>query len=117
MYRLANGIPERCDLADCRFHAAPLIWNNKPFKPILDHADGVNSNNRPNNLRYLCPLCDAQQENTRGGANKGRVEKFSDGFSVKRLDGTKAHDVEVTLSARAGLSFDAVLIRNGRIIP
>lgn len=73
-------LPVRCDNPECFFHTNPLIWNGKPFKPILDHRDGNNTDNRPSMLRLLCPNCDSQPS-TRGGANKGHVEKWDKGFS------------------------------------
>lgn len=75
------SLPERCDNSDCMFHTAPLIWNGKPLKPILDHVNGNNSDNRTKNLRLLCPNCDSQLP-TRGGANKGRIEKSEGGFAI-----------------------------------
>jgi hypothetical protein len=72
-------LPERCDNPDCPFHTGPLVWNGQPLKLTLDHANGVNSDNRPKNLRLLCPNCDSQLA-TRGGGNKGRVEKGYGGF-------------------------------------
>jgi hypothetical protein len=72
---------ERCDNEACWFYTEPLVWNGEPFKPILDHKNGVNSDNRPENLQFLCPNCDSQQK-TRGGGNKGRVEKSEGGFAL-----------------------------------
>ena len=54
---------------------------------ILDHANGNSNDNRAENLRYLCPNCDAQLP-TRGGRNKGRIINESEGgFQVKHRDG------------------------------
>lgn len=72
---------DRCDNSNCYFHTNPLIWNGKPFKLILDHRNGVNSDNRPESLRLLCPICDSQLD-TRGGANAGKVEKSKTGFAI-----------------------------------
>lgn len=74
-------LPVRCDNRDCHFHTHPLIWNGEPLKPILDHENGNKADNRPFNLRLLCPNCDSQLS-TRGGGNKGRVENWLDGFAV-----------------------------------
>lgn len=76
-------LPIRCDNPICRFHTERLIWNGKPVKPILDHKDGNNTDNRPRMLQLLCPNCDSLQP-TRGGANKGRVEKWETGFAISR---------------------------------
>jgi len=80
----------RCDNPECFFHTNPLIWNGTPFKPILDHKDGNNTDNRSEMLRLLCPNCDSQLE-TRGGANKGRIEKAEGGFANVSRDGKRAY--------------------------
>jgi hypothetical protein len=85
-WRTANGIPDRCDEPSCQFHTQDLIWNGKQLKPILDHKNGNNSDNRPNNLRYLCANCDSQLP-TRGGSNRGKVLKEEGGFALLRADG------------------------------
>jgi hypothetical protein len=83
-------MPERCDNPECYFHTHPLIWNGKRLKPILDHVDGINTDNQPEKLRLLCPNCDSQLD-TRGGANKGRVEKAEGGFAKVGRDGKRHH--------------------------
>lgn len=87
-WRKVQGIPIRCDEASCVFFSQPLIWNGKPFKPILDHKNGNSSDNWPKNVRFLCPNCDSQLD-TRGGANKGRIEKSEGGFAIVSKDGGK----------------------------
>ena len=77
-------LPERCDNDRCIFHKQPLMWNGGAIKPHVDHKNGVNTDNSPNNLRFLCPNCHSQCQDTNGGANKGRVTKSSGGFSIKR---------------------------------
>lgn len=83
-------LPVRCDNAACFFHTNPLIWNEQSLKPTLDHRDGNNSDNRPGMLRLLCPNCDSQLP-TRGGANKGRIEKSEGGFAKVAKDGKQAY--------------------------
>ena len=92
-------LPVRCDNPECAFFTAPLIWNGKQLKPILDHKDGVNSNNVPDNLRLLCPNCDSQLP-TRAGKNRGRIRKSSGGFGIKR---SKNGPWDNTLHAGPGL--------------
>lgn len=36
-------------------------WNGKEIKMVLDHINGVNNDNRIENLRMLCPNCNSQQ--------------------------------------------------------
>lgn len=86
-WRLQNGIPQRCDITDCQFHANPLIWNNKPLTLILDHIDKCRDNNIPENLRLLCPNCDSQLD-TKGGRNKNRIQnKDEHGYETVHRDG------------------------------
>lgn len=80
-WRATQNLPLRCDEPTCCFHTQSLEWNGKPLPLILDHKNGVNSDNRPKNLRFLCPNCDSQLE-TRAGGNKGRVKKSSGGFGI-----------------------------------
>lgn len=37
-------------------------WNGKPLTLQLDHINGVNNDNRINNLRFLCPNCHTQTD-------------------------------------------------------
>jgi|SRR3989339_533779 len=90
IWRNQQALPERCDNHQCNYYSNPLIWNGKPIKLILDHHNGNNSDNRPENLRLLCPNCDSQLD-TRGGANKGRVEKSESGFALLSREGIR-HD-------------------------
>jgi hypothetical protein len=36
------------------------IWNSKPMPLILDHINGINNDNRIENLRFVCSNCDSQ---------------------------------------------------------
>jgi hypothetical protein len=35
-------------------------WNGKPIKMIADHINGRSSDNRLENIRLVCPMCDTQ---------------------------------------------------------
>jgi len=99
-------LPERCNNEKCCFHTEPFFWNSEPLKPILDHRNGVNTDNRPKNLQLLCPNCDSQNRETRGGANKGRTKKSSGGFAkINRND--KHHYVMPAETGRYTISSGA----------
>jgi hypothetical protein len=44
-------------------------WNNKPISLHLDHINGISTDHRLKNLRFLCPNCHSQTE-TYCGKNK-----------------------------------------------
>ena len=87
-------IPYRCDNPDCRFHNETLMWNGSPLNLVLDHKNGVSGDNRPKNLRFLCPNCNAQLP-THGGGNRGRVEQSTGGFAQIDEDGKRHHTLPI----------------------
>ncbi len=58
------GVPELC--SEC---SLPPTWNGKRLQLQVDHRSGERHDNRPGNLRYLCPNCHSQTENY-GSKNK-----------------------------------------------
>ncbi len=44
-------------------------WNGRTLVMVLDHINGVNDDNRLENLRMLCPNCNSQTD-TFAGRNK-----------------------------------------------
>lgn len=106
-------IPERCDIKTCRYHTELLIWNGRPFKLILDHENGVNTDNRAKNLRLLCPLCNSQQS-THGGGNKGRVIKSAGGFGIRNAGGGISYTMPVESASMVAEPLDIGLWHNGQ---
>lgn len=51
------------------------IWNGKELSLHLDHINGINNDNRLENLRILCPNCHSQTE-TYAGRNKIKKQKI-----------------------------------------
>ena len=49
-----------------------LTWMNKPVVLQLDHINGVNDDNRLDNLRFLCSLCHSQTSTFCGANSKKR---------------------------------------------
>ena len=67
-YVLTNNlIPYRCAIC------GTLEWNNKTLSLELDHINGINNDNRLENLRFLCPNCHSQTT-TYGSRNQQRNE-------------------------------------------
>jgi hypothetical protein len=92
-WRKERGLPDRCDNPSCVFHTKKLEWNSEKLPLILDHESGNNRDNRPENLRYLCPNCDSQLD-TRGGSNRGRVQEAAAGrFILLNRDGSRFHSI------------------------
>lgn len=93
-WRKSNALPIRCDIQGCYFYNNPLLWNRAKLGLILDHINGVSGDNRPKNLRLLCPNCNSQQS-TNGGRNKGKVVQSSGGFAIKRSSGKKDYVIPI----------------------
>lgn len=47
---------------NCHICGIDPEWNGKPMPLILDHINGVNDDNRIENLRFVCSNCDSQLE-------------------------------------------------------
>lgn len=52
---LLNYYGKKCSICNIKNE-----WNEKELKLILDHIDGDASNNKKDNLRFVCPNCDSQ---------------------------------------------------------
>lgn len=48
----------------CSVCGQPPIWQGKELTLILDHINGINNDDRLENLRWVCPNCDMQLETT-----------------------------------------------------
>lgn len=58
----------------CSICGQKPIWQNQKMTLILDHINGVNNDNRIENLRWVCPNCNSQLPTT-GGRNTKRLKR------------------------------------------
>ena len=49
---------------ECSICGNQGVWRDQPLTLILDHINGVNHDNRIENLRWVCPNCNQQLETT-----------------------------------------------------
>jgi hypothetical protein len=78
--RLYNeGLKKRC----CELCGQSEIWNGKKMSLILDHINGVWDDNRIENIRIVCPNCNATLD-THCGKNLSykNLKKIEYGFDV-----------------------------------
>lgn len=61
-----EGIKKR----ECELCGQDENWNNMKISLILDHIDGVNTNHKIENLRIICPNCNAGLETFSGKNSK-----------------------------------------------
>ncbi len=61
---LEKGVDYKCEI--CEISA----YNGLPISLQLDHINGINNDNRVENLRFLCPNCHSQTDNFAGRSNK-----------------------------------------------
>ena len=68
-FRLRRALLESGRKEVCEGCALGTTWNGKPLKLQVDHRNGKNWDNRPENVRFLCPNCHSQTDNF-GSKNK-----------------------------------------------
>ena len=50
----------------CSICGQEPFWNGKDLTLILDHINGINNDDRLENLRWVCPNCNQQLDTTNG---------------------------------------------------
>lgn len=56
----------------CKVCNVGPLWNTKPMPLILDHINGINNDNRLENLRFVCSNCDSQLDTYK---SKNKIRK------------------------------------------
>ena len=64
-YLKGNYTPYQCSIC-----GLPPEWQGKPLVLTLDHINGINTDDRLENLRWVCPNCDRQLPTYSRGAGK-----------------------------------------------
>lgn len=73
-------IPHKCAIC-----GQEPIWNGKELVLVLDHINGINNDHRLENLRFLCPNCNAQQDTFCGKNSKTKIKNNKEKERLKEL--------------------------------
>lgn len=84
------------------------LWRGKKMSLILDHKNGVNNDNRLENLRILCPNCNATLETHCGKNNKKfllkkEIYKNKNKKEINGVDGRQRAAIEKRKFTRPSL--------------
>lgn len=85
-------------------------WNGKTLSLELDHINGINNDNRIENLRFLCPNCHSQTV-TYGARNKQQTEsKYEISEELKNRIGSEYLQLknQKKIADRLGIALKAV---------
>ena len=80
-------------------------WQGETIVLDLDHVNGVNTDNRLNNLRYLCPNCHSQTDTYKGRNKNSGKQKVSDSellTAYKKCRTIRQTLLELGLAAKGG---------------
>lgn len=80
-------------------------WCNESITLELDHINGVNNDNRIENLRFLCPNCHSQTETYKGkNKNSGKLKVSDEKLltAYKNCNSIRQTLLDVGLAAKGG---------------
>jgi Zn finger protein HypA/HybF involved in hydrogenase expression len=93
-------------------------WNGKPIVLELDHVNGVNNDNRLENLRFLCPNCHSQTPTFRGRGNTGKTKVTDEQLltAYKECSNIRQTLIKVGLAPKGGNYTRVVKLINGAMV-
>lgn len=89
----------------CSFCGIKDVWNNKPLSLQLDHINGINNDNRLENLRFLCPNCHSQTD-TYCGKHKKKIYKCLDCGKEIRKNSSRCNKCSSILNSENQKKFE-----------
>lgn len=84
-YKKGNYSPYICDIC-----GQEPVWKDKPLTLILDHKNGINNDDRLENLHWVCPNCNAQLDTTNGKNINYGVHKINTCIDCGKIIGAKS---------------------------
>lgn len=70
---------------ECSICELPPAWKGKELVLVLDHINGVHNDNRLENLRFVCPNCNAQLDTSFGKNKKTKIQKKLKSKDIDRI--------------------------------
>ena len=95
------------ECSECKWDKINKFTNKHPLE--IDHIDGDSTNNKPENLRVLCPNCHSLTPNYKGANKKStriwRKKYYSDIQHLKKMSSQKKIDKIKHLLVNSGIDF------------
>lgn len=91
-----EGLKER----KCELCGQDEEWNGKHMSLILDHINGINNDNRPENLRIVCPNCNATLDTHCRGFSKLNNMKLKNDKKSEQFEKNKILNKNRYMSSR-----------------
>ena len=126
-YRSTNGLRKKLINEGIKKHKCEKCnleeWNNLPIPLELDHINGINTDNRIENLQILCPNCHAQTDTYRGKNLKSgdSKRKYNRSYIPKKAKEKKLKNIckscNKATNRKSFCSYSCMYEYNSRNIP
>lgn len=83
-----NLVPYKCGICGC------TEWQGKTLSLELDHINGINNDNRLENLRFLCPNCHSQTSTYGSRNQQTTISDYNISDDVRKLVEGKYKEVK-----------------------